>query len=905
MMKSPNILGKSGKIVALLLCLGLVFGGAVPSDAFWFDENSSSDPDFSKAQKQNIDVYKILEKARTERGVNNYQRARSYGEKALNLSPGSPAAKAFLEHLDTAEKRWEKYQADLKNLKIKQKEDAKSQKQALKMKKREESAQKQAEKAAKKEELQKQPIEKEIVVPEAQDAAEVDVAAEVSTDMEEAPPRRADPQMDLLAKSAHSIVVDGDKVEYLQEEGSISAEGNVEIQYGEIVLNCDKITINTESKIALCEGNVRIEHPKGVLEGEYIRYDLANKEGEIVGADLKAFPWFATAEETGKVGPNEYVLKNGYITTCDEDEPHYHLKAQEIRVFPNDKIIAKNVVYYVGDVPVLWLPYYYQPNIELKAKVQFIPGVTSDWGYFLLSAWRFHLKGNTKVDILSDYRTKKGFAFGANLYYDLDDTGIEGLGKGLLRGYFIDQNGVGTYDPSEFREEGTEQRWRRRIQWKHRLDFDEETVGIMEFNKLSDEDVLKDYFYNEYEENNLVPPNYISIINSTSNYTFSLEANKRFNDFYTVTQRLPEVKLDVFDQRLWDTPLYYGSTSSITYFEKEYAYLASPPEKVGRIDTYQKLSYATGIGPVSIVPYGTVQGTGYSQTKNQSSAAARGTLGGGVDTFVRFHRVFDVNTDYLGLDINGLRHIAVPKAQYYYTYRPSMSKEHFYQMDEIDALEHLNGVELSFENKLQTKRGEPGAMASVDLVRSIVRTDYSFREKEGGPRLTMLSSELEVRPYSWLYFDNRLEIETENFSIKTSSIEGVVQPWENFQAAMGYRYEKRPDEARNQFTFDASWIINPKWRVGVYQRYDFETVDIEEQQLTVTRDLHCWAVDMVCDVDGSNVFEDDFTFWLAFRLKAFPDLPIGLSREYDKTPPGPLSAYSAPAATAVTAEPVS
>ncbi len=85
--------------------------------------------------------------------------------------------------------------------------------------------------------------------------------------------------------------------------------------------------------------------------------------------------------------------------------------------------------------------------------------------------------------------------------------------------------------------------------------------------------------------------------------------------------------------------------------------------------------------------------------------------------------------------------------------------------------------------------------------------------------------------------------------------------------------------------------------MGLYQRYDFEKVEIEEQQLTVTRDLHCWAVDMVYDVDGSNIFEDGFTFWMALRLKAFPDLPIGLSRAFTKTPPGALSEYSTPTAS--------
>jgi LPS-assembly protein len=909
-------------IVTLALCASVCLGGVSLSESRAYGQSGTpvTGQDLVNRQKKNQQVYNTLEKGRKEREKHNYRSARAHGQKALRINPDSVPAKAFLENLDVEEKLWAEYQQELKEKKDARKNARKAEREAARAEKQAAKEAARAEKEAAKQALR---LEKDAarVSKKAKAPAEIiDVKEEEkpgedipeseikekeerivsSAEMREgaaeadAVPRDREMETDLSAfsKPGQAIVVDGDKVEYFEEDGRIVAEGNVSINYGDVNLKCDSIEINTTSRTALCEGNVVITHPEGVLKGDRIRYDLANKEGEIVGGEVKAFPWFGRAEETAKVGPNEYVLKGGFITTCDLDRPHYHLKAAEIRVFPDDKVIAKNVVYYIGEVPVLWVPYYYHPIIDTKAKVQFIPGVTSDWGYFLLSAWRTHIKGNTKVDGLFDYRTKKGFAGGANLYYDLADFGMEGLGHGLLRAYFIDQNGMGTYDPTPFRDEGTKEKWRSRYQWKHRIEFDPETVGMLEFNKMSDEYVLKDYFYNEYEENDTTPQNYISVISSKENYTFSVEANKRFNDFYTVVQKLPEVKIDIFDQRLWETPLYYSSQTSATYFVKDYKFLEQQSEDVGRFDTFQKLAYATGVGPVSVVPYASVRETVYTSTKNASEPVLRSIFGGGVDSFVRFHRVFDVNTDAFGLDINGLRHIVAPKVNYYYTYRPSVSKETLYQMDELDALEHQNGFAVSFENKLQTKRGKGENKASVDLVRSILFTDYSLREKEGGPRFRTIGSELEFRPYDWLYVDNRLEVNGDNWAIKTNSIEGTMRLGNTFQMALGYRYEKKIDEPRNQITFDATWLINPKWRIGLYERFDLEKSKFEEQQLSITRDLHCWEVEATYDVDGSNFFKDDFTFWLAIRLKAFPDLPIGLSRAYEKRAPGvntPLS----------------
>jgi len=597
-------------------------------------------------------------------------------------------------------------------------------------------------------------------------------------------------------KPGQPIIVDGDKVEYFEEDGRIIAEGNVSITYGDIVLRCDKIEVNTVSRKALCEGNVRIEQPDGVLTGERIRYDFAKEEGEIIGGEVKAFPWFGRAEETGKVGENEYLLRNGYVTTCDLDVPHYRIKAAEIRIVPDKKIVAKNVFIYIGKVPVMWFPYYYHPIIELRAKVQFIPGVNSDWGYFLLSAWRFHIKGNSKVDVLVDYRTKKGFAEGADLYYNLDDFGLEGLGEGLFRAYFIHQNDKGTYDRTAFRDNNIEPELRKRFQWKHRLEFDPGTVGMLEFNKYSDEYVLKDYFYNEYEENNRTPANYVSVISAKSNYIFSVEFKRRFNDFYTVVQKLPEVKLDVPDQRLWETPFYYSQETSGTVFDRQYAFESSPSEQVERFDTFHKISYVTGIGPVNLTPYATVRETVYSRTKWSGHAVARAAFGGGLNTFARFHRIYDASTDFLGLDINKLRHIIVPSAEYFHLHQPTVDKDNLFQMDELDSLEKENGVRLSLENKFQTKRHAGKDLVTVDFARFITSVDFLFRMKkdkfefEKTGQFRELNFDLELRPYSWLFIDSEMEVSPKNQSINTGSIEASLRPWDNFNMALGFRYEK-------------------------------------------------------------------------------------------------------------------
>lgn len=692
------------------------------------------------------------------------------------------------------------------------------------------------------------------------------------------------------------ITVDGDEVEYFEREKRIVAEGNVKVTYGDVTLKCDRIEIDTEAQQALCTGNVIIEQPsRGTLTGDRILYDLALKRGRIDEGELEAYPWFAQARVSERVSENEYVLRDGFITTCDHEKPHYRLKAQEVTIYPNDKVIARNVVMYMGKIPVMWFPYYYHPIIQNRPKVQLVAGRSSDWGAFLLSSWRFHTPGNTFVDLIADYRSRKGFAEGANLYYDLADLQMDGLGAGLFRSYFIHQNAWGTHDKRGFDDGDDSAKLRKRFQWKHRAELADNALMMLELNKLSDRDVLKHYFYNEFEQTGGIPDNYVSFVNAAPNYTFSVEMRPRFDGFYTVTQKMPEIKLVTSDQRLAETPFYYAASHTATVFDKAYAEKASPREQVNRLDSYHRLSYVTKLGPVNLTPFGTFRNTSYTRRMDDTDPVNRISMGGGINAYTRFYRIYDVHTDAFGLEIDRLRHLISPQVEYTYLHKPSVERTELYQMDGIDDLGALNVASFRLENKLQTKRGADGAKRTVDLVRFITGVDLHLDFDDTDPRrhgsgmFRDLNFALELRPYDWLFIDSGLDVSPQEKTVSKGFIEAILRPTDSFVMNMAYWYEKQLPASKSLLTFDASYRINPKWKVGLYERFDLERGVIEEQQLSVTRDLHCWEVDLSYNVEGGRFFRDEYTIWLAFRIKAFPDLQLGMRRTFSKRPPGSMA----------------
>ena len=102
--------------------------------------------------------------------------------------------------------------------------------------------------------------------------------------------------------------------------------------------------------------------------------------------------------------------------------------------------------------------------------------------------------------------------------------------------------------------------------------------------------------------------------------------------------------------------------------------------------------------------------------------------------------------------------------------------------------------------------------------------------------------------------------------------------------AFGHRYQYK---AGKEFTLNSSWRLNPKWKLGVYERYQFvDTPDIRrglaEQQYSISRDLHCWVMEVVLGhnrTEGANI-------WLVFRLKAFPEMEFNFNQSFSTSDSG-------------------
>jgi len=684
------------------------------------------------------------------------------------------------------------------------------------------------------------------------------------------------------------IIVNGDVVEYSIESSEVSAKGNVSVTYAGATLTCDSLTVNTLTKEAMAEGNVRIEDAQGIISGSKMVYNFQDKTGSILDSQFMSEPYFGKAATLKKVSEKEFVGENGYVTTCSLAHPHYRIQSKRINVFPKDKVQTKHDTFRLGDTPLLYLPSFSQSLKDPMMHVRVMPGKRKEWGAYMLTASRYSLSDSVSGRIYLDYRDKLGIAegFGANYTSPW-------FGKGDFKYYYAHERATNLPQntPNEFE--------RYLIRLRHKWDIDQHSQFTSELYKItdskravlgSDHNLLKDYFYREYEKD--AQPLSYALYHRSFNYSsLDIMVQKRFNRWYSQLEKLPEVKYSLPSLQIGQTPLYFENNISAANFNYKYAVPSASSNDVSvlRLDTTNKFFLPSRIAFLQVTPYLASRQTFYDRDINGSSVAPRTVFYAGTDVSTKFYRIYDVKTNFLKLDINGLRHVITPTIGHAYTHEPTVSSLRLKQIDAVDAIAKSNAVSFSLSNKLQTKRKE----ASVDLADLLVTTDYKFYavepatgDKSGGSFSDFLIK-LKLLPFSWMRMDVDATYKPQGDYFSEVNPSLSMEFGRERSISFGHRYLRKGGK---EMTLSGSWRLNPKWKLGIYERYQIAdlpgiTKGLAEQQYSVTRDLHCWEMEM----SHSTKKNEGSTIWLIFRLKAFPEMEFNFNQSYHSPQSGSQS----------------
>ena len=367
-----------------------------------------------------------------------------------------------------------------------------------------------------------------------------------------------------VTKEQGPVDIEADHLTYDRDEELYRAHGNVEVARGDFSLKADHAQLKMTTKEMVAWGNVVLKEGENVVECERLEVNLDSRLGKIYQAKLflKDQNFHVTGKEAEKLGENRYRVREGSFTTCDAERPPWKFTVKELDVTLTGAGIAKGPVFYLENVPVLYLPVAIFPINQERETGFLLPevGYSNRYGFEFKDAFFWAISKNMDATLYFGRHGDRGFKEGLEYRYAFTKET-----KGQANFYFIDDQVFNKNRYSFF------------IQHEQKLPYD--------FYLKGDINYVNDRFYPQDLDEDLPQRTKIdsrslkqlrSVLFGGKNwdqFSFLMEGAV-FNDLTQETndetlQKIPQISFYAHPQSLWGTPFFYDLTSSYTNFWRE------------------------------------------------------------------------------------------------------------------------------------------------------------------------------------------------------------------------------------------------------------------------------------------------------------------------------------------------
>ena len=693
------------------------------------------------------------------------------------------------------------------------------------------------------------------------------------------------------------------KVDYDLANGTATGTNGVFIRYRDAAMTADSASLNTKTGDVEADGHVRIESGNQLWVGEHIQYNFKTHQLRSEQFRTGRAPVFAAGRQlTGfidrkKNATNQVTAAAAFVTTDDYSDPSYQIRASRIKVIPGKSVQMWNAVAYVEGVPVFYFPYYERSLRPRANNFTMTPGYRSRYGAYLLNTYNWYLGDVASGKIHLDYREKRGPGVGPDLNLNLGRWG-----EAEIKYYYLNDNrsDIST-NVYPFYGHIPQNRQRFYLGWQATPATNLNLKA--QVNYQSDPLIVHDFFEGYYTANPQ-PDTFVEANKYWDNWSLDALTTPRVNSFFSQIERLPDVKLTGFRQQVFDTPVYYDSESSAGWYR---AYSANATNGLyagtngfyagtaARADTYHQLTLPwTFFHWLNVTPRVGGRLTYYSSQNITNGApnsdVVREVFNTGVGLSFKASSLWaDATNSFLQVD--GLRHIIEPSANYVFVPDPSTPPAQLPQFDgeipalmlspvlfpdynSIDSIDTMNVVRFGVRNILQTKRN--GQLD--DLVNWNVMLDWRLDPKAGQSPLNDLYSSFAFRPRSWVTAESQLRYDLDRGNLNLAFHQLTFTPNDCWSWGISHWYLRNGfiDNVENNFFASTFFLrVNDNWGLRAMHSFNAQTGRLQQQAYTCYRDLRSWTAALTFRVQDNVGSSPDFTFAFSLSLKANPATRVG------------------------------
>jgi len=183
-----------------------------------------------------------------------------------------------------------------------------------------------------------------------------------------------------------------------------TADGDVDIHYGDSRLRADHVEYNIKTYEAAASGHVLLDYGTEHLEAEEAHYNVSTGHGlfhNVRGTIkierrpnpallLSDNPLYFEARDVERFPADVYLIHSAWITICDPEHPKWQFYAPNARIHLDKTVALINANFRLFRVPLIWLPYASAPaGRKVRASGVLIPdiGQSSRKGFILGDAF--------------------------------------------------------------------------------------------------------------------------------------------------------------------------------------------------------------------------------------------------------------------------------------------------------------------------------------------------------------------------------------------------------------------------------------------------------------------------------------------------------------------------------------
>ncbi len=591
-------------------------------------------------------------------------------------------------------------------------------------------------------------------------------------------------------------------------------KGHVRIRRLDALLQAEEAEYREKTGEARASGNVRYEDRWVVIEAGNLEINMETKRGIVYNARLffKKDNYHIRAEEIERLDEKNYVIRKATFTTCDAPLPAWCFSSKKTDVRIGDRLKAKNVVFRIKGLPVLYSPLLWAP-IYTERKTGLLlpePGFRSDKGFYYRQPLFLALADNRD----------------ATLYFDLYTR--RGIGEGLEYRYIERKAGAGQWWLYHLRDRTLAKDFYE-FKGKHSLFRKDRVSGFLNIHYINDRD-----FYQEYSQQVQVRTR--RFLESTAEVFYPFKKGRAYllgrawqdlkESSEDVMQKAPEAGISLYPSK--KGPLYLSlKTSYSNFYSKNLL-------RVQRLDIYPRIYHSIG-DSIQLSQIIGLRETLYniSNSDNFPDSISREAF----DYSLRLHtRLMKRYTAFT--------HILEPEIGYRFI--PPV-EDNIPLLDSTELYRRVSAVDFGFRNYLY---GRNGQIASVRLtgLYDILKADNPF----GLIRLEAAMFHPLNLKLDTSYNPNSGDFEQINYSASLKA--GRVG------FSFGQRYSK--DDEILFYRSSISLPVTSRLALNSALWYDAKRGGLEDLKLSANYSAQCWGINI-----SFNRRPDDYSILFLVELK--------------------------------------